>query len=268
MNQTLFVTGMVIYGIFNALNDPFLGNWSDQVDVNKWGSRRAIFIRYGGPIWALFFFLMWFPWSYENQIIIFIEFIVMLVLYDNMLTMVILVWDALLPEIAENIQERNRIFFLGNLIGTIGGIPVLFSLNIINLGQQALHIYTGIIGIISSIIFYVSGSRIKEKLELLRDKDKYNVIESLKQCLSSKSFVSFTFYRFCGVVNDTMIYSFIFLYALLFSPGFEVIILVLLGIGGMIGQLVYLRWSKGREMQTLIMRGRVIEISIRFPLVS
>ncbi len=58
MEQAFFVVGMIIYGIFNALNDPLLGQWSDRVDVNKWGSRRLIFIKYGGPIWALFFFLI------------------------------------------------------------------------------------------------------------------------------------------------------------------------------------------------------------------
>jgi GPH family glycoside/pentoside/hexuronide:cation symporter len=74
MEQAYFVVAMVIYGIFNALNDPLLGQWSDRVNVNKWGSRRLIFIKYGGPLWALFFVLLWIPWSYDNQLIIFLHF--------------------------------------------------------------------------------------------------------------------------------------------------------------------------------------------------
>ena len=80
IDYTYFVIGMVIYGIFNALNDPLLGQWSDRVDVNKWGSRRLIFIKYGGPIWAFLFLIIWFPWSYNNPIILFLHFFIMMVL--------------------------------------------------------------------------------------------------------------------------------------------------------------------------------------------
>ncbi len=100
MSQNLFNIGMIVYGIFNALNDPLLGQWSDRVNVNRWGSRRLIFIKYGGPIWAILFFVMWIPWSFDNSVVIFLHFIITMVFYDNFLTMVILVWDALLPEIA------------------------------------------------------------------------------------------------------------------------------------------------------------------------
>ena len=44
IEYTYFIIGMVVYAIVNALNDPLLGQWSDRVDVNKWGSRRLIFI--------------------------------------------------------------------------------------------------------------------------------------------------------------------------------------------------------------------------------
>ncbi len=262
MDQTFFIVGMIIYGIFNALNDPFFGQWSDRIDVNRWGSRRLIFIKYGGPLWALFFFLIWFPWSPDNQIIIFFHFIILMVLYDNMLTAVILVWDALLPEIANSIEDRNQIFFLGGLVGTLGGIPVLFTLTIFNAGLFAFQVYAGIIAVFSAIVFLFSARKLKERPELHQKMDIPPVIESFKQCMRSKSFVSFTFYRFFRVINDTMTYSFLFVYILLFSEGFDVIILVSLGIGGVVGQWLYLKFSKKQEMQALIMRGRTIEISL------
>ncbi|TFF97259.1 MAG: hypothetical protein EU540_09040, partial [Promethearchaeota archaeon] len=205
MNYTYFIIGMVIYGFFNAINDPLLGQWSDRVDVNKWGSRRLIFIKYGGIIWALFFFVMWFPWSYNNPLIIFLHFIIMLVLYDTMLTMVILVWDALLPEIAETIEDRNKIFFLGGILGTVASLPILFVLTIIRAGLIAFQIFTGIIAIISAIIFVTAAIKLRERPELHQDRNVLGIFKSLKQCLRSRSFVTFTIFRFFQVVNGTMI---------------------------------------------------------------
>ena len=262
MEQLTFVIGMVIYGIFNALNDPLLGQWSDRVDVNKWGSRRLIFIKYGGIVWAILFFLIWVPWSYDNQIIIFIHFIIMMVLYDTMLTMVILVWDALLPEIAETIEDRNKIFFLGGFVGTIGGIPILFSLTIMNEGLIAFQLFSATIAIISAIILVMAAIKLRERPELHQEMNVPGWFKSLKQCVRSKSFVFFTIYRFFRVINETITFSFIFAFALLFIKGFETILLIIIGLGGIIGQWIYIRLSEKKEMQSLIMRGRMIEISV------
>lgn len=262
IEYTYFVIGMVIYGIVNALNDPLLGQWSDRVDVNKWGSRRLIFIKYGGPIWAFFFFIIWFPWSYDNPVILFLHFVIMMILYDNMLTMVILVWDALLPEIAESIEDRNKIFFLANVVGIIGGIPVLFALSIMKAGLLPFQIFTGILAVISAIIFVIASTKLRERPELHQERNVPGFFESIKQCLRSKSFVSFSFYRFFIVMNDFMLNSFLFAYALLFTEGFETILLIIFGLGGLVGQWVFIRLSKKKEMQSLIMNGRTIGIII------
>ena len=262
LEQFFFVIGMIIYGVFNALNDPFLGLWSDRIDVKKWGSRRLIFIKYGGPIWAALFFLMWIPWSYDNQFIIFLHFIVMVVLFDNMLTLVVIVWDALLPEIAQTIDDRNRIFFLAGIVGTIGGVPVLFSLTILNAGLVAFQLFTGVLGVANSIIFVIAASNLKERPELHQKIIDYNLIQSLGHCLRAKSFVSFTLYRFFRVVNDTITYSFLFVYVLLFYEGFDTILLVIFGFCSIIGQWLYLRVSKSRSMQSIIMSGKAIEITV------
>ncbi|MHA2396651.1 MAG: MFS transporter, partial [Candidatus Thorarchaeota archaeon] len=95
---SFFIAGQVIYMTINALNDPLSGQLSDQTNRERWGSRRLIYIRYGAPIWALTFILVWFPWSLTNQLIIFIHYVVSICLFDTLLTLVLLVWMALLPE--------------------------------------------------------------------------------------------------------------------------------------------------------------------------
>ena len=104
----LFVIGQIIYMTINALNDPLLGQLSDRTNREKWGSRRIIYIKYGAPIWAITFLLVWFPWSLDNQWIIFIHYVISICLFDTMFTLVVLVWMALLPEMTSDIDERNK----------------------------------------------------------------------------------------------------------------------------------------------------------------
>ena len=91
---SLFVIGQVIYLIVNALNDPLLGQMSDRTNAQKWGSRRTIYIRYGAPIWGFTFMLVWIPWSFTNQIVIFFHFVISICVFDTFFTLVVTVtWD-------------------------------------------------------------------------------------------------------------------------------------------------------------------------------
>jgi Na+/melibiose symporter-like transporter len=45
-----FILGQVIYAVVNAVNDPLLGQMSDNTNRQRWGSRRLIFMKYGGPL--------------------------------------------------------------------------------------------------------------------------------------------------------------------------------------------------------------------------
>jgi len=141
LQQTYFVIGSIIFMLVNSLNDFFLGRMSDKTNVERWGSRRLIYIKWGGPLWALAFFLTWFPWSYDNQIIIFIHFVVSICAFDMFLTLVILVWMALLPELTENLAERNKIQLLNQIFATIGALPVIFAMFIFESNFKMFQIF-------------------------------------------------------------------------------------------------------------------------------
>ena len=98
LQQFYFSIGLIIYAIVNSFNDFYLGRISDKTDAEKWGNRRLIYIKFGGLLWAFVAFAMWFPWSHTNQIIIFIHFVVSICAFDMLLSLVWLVWLALLPE--------------------------------------------------------------------------------------------------------------------------------------------------------------------------
>ncbi len=265
LQQTYFVIGQLIYMFVNAFNDFFLGRLSDQTNVKKWGSRRLIYIKWGGPAWALVFFLMWFPWSYTNQIIIFIQFLVSICAFDMFLTLVILVWMALLPELTENLAERNQIQFYNQIFLIIGAFPVLISLSIFETSLQAFQLFTGVMAIISAVLYFIVGSKLHERPELYEHEEIPGLWTSIKETLKSKSFISYTSYKFFNYVNNAMSLPFVF--AFIYIVGVDVftasiLFYIIYTIFGWLGYGLYMQLSKKHEMQTLIIRGRIIHIII------
>ncbi|MHA1527314.1 MAG: MFS transporter, partial [Promethearchaeota archaeon] len=158
LQQTYFILGQIIYMVINACNDFFLGRMSDKTNVERWGSRRLIYIKWGGPLWAVVFFLMWFPWSYDNQIIIFLHFLITICAFDMFLTLVVITRMALLPELTESIDERNKVQFYNQMMGTLGAIPVIFALYIFENSLQLFQIFAGFMAVLSGILCFIVGS--------------------------------------------------------------------------------------------------------------
>ena len=263
LQQIYFVIGQMIYMWVNAFNDFFLGRMSDKTNIQRWGSRRLVYIKWGGPLWALVFFAMWFPWSYTNQIVIFIQFVVSLCAFDMFLTLVILVWMALLPELTENLAERNQIQFFNQILLVIGALPVLISLSIFESSLQSFQIFCGIMAIISAILYFIVGSKLKERPELYKNEKIPGLWKSIKETLNSRSFVSYTAYKFFNYVNNSMLLPFLFAYIYIMSLNIftaSILVYVIFTIFGWLGYALYMKLSKKYEMQTLIIRGRIIQI--------
>ncbi|HON42471.1 MAG TPA: MFS transporter, partial [Bacillota bacterium] len=94
----LYGTGMTIYGIWNAINDPLAGQWSDRTRT-RWG-RRIPFILFGTVPFCAVFILVWtVPQSVQaSASSLFAYFLGMAFLFDGLFTVVILNWTALFPE--------------------------------------------------------------------------------------------------------------------------------------------------------------------------
>jgi Na+/melibiose symporter-like transporter len=265
LQQTYFVIGSIIYMVVNSLNDFFLGRMSDKTNVERWGSRRLIYIKWGGPLWAIIFFITWFPWSYTNQIIIFIHFVISICAFDMFLTLVILVWMALLPEITEKLAERNKIVFYSQIFGSIGALPVVFSLFLFEKSLQQFQIFAGVMAFFSAILYYIVGKMLRERPELYKHEEIPGLITSLKETLKSRAFITYVSFNFFRYVNYLMSLTFVF--AFIYIMGFDIlttsILFIFIGIiFGWLGFAIYMKLAKKIEMQTLIIRGRLLSIAI------
>ncbi len=218
LKQSLFVIGQIIYATVNAINDPITGNISDHTDVDKWGSRRLIYIKWFGPLWAIFFFFIWFPWSYDNQIIIFLHFVISICIFDTFLSLIIGLYMSLMSEMSDNMEMRYKLSFYSNIAMAVAGIPVIFAQSIFDISLQAFQIFNGFIAIICIILYIIAVKNLHERPEL-RLEHKYTIIEAMKDILKSRAFLTRTAYIFFGNIARAMGFSFVFAYILILGSG-------------------------------------------------
>ncbi|MHA1294034.1 MAG: MFS transporter [Promethearchaeota archaeon] len=209
-----FIIGQIIYMTINALNDPLSGQLSDRTNREKWGGRRIVYIKYGGPIWVATFLLVWFPWSFENQFIIFIHFIISICLFDTMLTLVVLCWLALLPEMTEDIDERNKAHFLSGILGVFAVIPLFLILADMNPTTETFQIFMIFIAIISTIFLLLVAYMCEERPEFVKD-ETFPLGKSLKEAFKSKTFVIYIPFYFCMNLLGSLALSYLFIYLML-----------------------------------------------------
>lgn len=265
LQQTYFVIGQIIYMVINACNDFFLGRMSDKTNVDRWGSRRLIYIKWGGPLWSVVFFLLWFPWSYTNQFIIFLHFLITICAFDMFLTLVVITRMALLPELTEDLNERNKIQFYNQMMSAVGAIPVIIALSLFESSLEIFQIFAGIMAIICAILNFIVGSKMRERPELYKHEEIPGLIKSIKEALKSRSFISYTGFAFFNMVNFYIGFSFVFVF--LYIMYFDVFTTILLYylitiIFGWLSFAIFIRLAKRIEMQKLIIRGQLCSLAV------
>jgi len=208
---------------------------------------------------------MWFPWSYTNQIIIFIHFVVSICAFDMLLSLVWLVWLALLPELTENNEERTKIALYAQFMIILGALPVLLAFYIYETGLLIFQMFAGICAIICAICYYIVGTRLKERPELHIQQETIPLGIAIKDVLKSRTFVSVTLFRCFLHLNYALGLAFIFAY--FYVMGVDILIASLLyyfnvTIVAFIGYIIYKKLSMKNDMRTLIIRGRIIQITL------
>ncbi len=242
LKQIWFVIGQVIYATVNALNDPITGNISDHTNKEKWGSRRLIYIKWFGPLWAIFFFLMWFPWSYDNQIIIFLHFVISICVFDTFLSLIVGLYMSLMSEMTDNMEMRYKLSFFSNITMAVAGIPVIFAQSIFDISFQLFQIFNGIVAIISIILFIIAVKYLHERPELKLEHE-YTLIEGMKDVLKSRAFLTRTCYIFFGNIARSMSFSFVFAFIIILGTGPLIpffFMVVTMGVG-FFSQVLYMR---------------------------
>ena len=221
-----FIVGQIIYLAINAINDPLLGHMSDKTNRERWGSRRIVYIKYGGPIWAFAFLIVWFPWSFDNQIIIFIHYVVVICLFDTMFTLVVTVWLVLLAEMTPDTDERSRIQFIMLVFGACAVFPIIFIVGEMSPTSDAFKVIVIIVAIIATVMELLVAKLCKERPEFQKD-EVFPFWKSLKECMKLKSFRLYLGWTFFSTLFGAVALSYLFVYLLILGPnGFIIFFLI------------------------------------------
>jgi len=157
---------LLVYGIWDALNEPLIGHISD-FSRSRWG-RRKPYIAIGLIPLLICSYLIYTP-PVNDPIICTIYLIVILVLYETSVTMVFTLWFALYPELTLDQNERLAISRYKEIFGVFGLIiglaiaPLIagsFSDPMVGFSLMGL-----ILGVIAVVFMLPTLLFIKEKKE-------------------------------------------------------------------------------------------------------
>jgi len=185
----LAAIGMLIYGIWNAINDPLAGYISDHTH-SKWG-RRIPYIALGAIPFGLIYWLIWNPpfTGLGQFMALFFYFLIFICLFDGFYTVTILNWAALYPEMFPTFKERTQVNTYRQSFGMMGlvlgiAVPPLIY------GSWGWGWMGAIFGVIITVSLLIALLGSKEKLQFSKEK-QIPLWASFKATLANRSFLTF-----------------------------------------------------------------------------
>jgi len=139
--------------VWDAITDPIMGNIADRTK-SKYGAKR-FYILLGSIISAITFLMMWIVLPAEGVMAKFVFYMVMYMLFSTGFTIVMVPYNALLPDMMEDYTERAKFSSARMICSTFGAIlagliPSLMIKDNTNAGQY----FT--VAIIFAVIFFVA----------------------------------------------------------------------------------------------------------------
>lgn len=203
----LIMTGYIIWGIWNAVNDPLIGALSERTKhKKKWGKRRFYIIISVLPLSLIMVFLFYVPFETTDKFAEFTYFLITIVLFEFIYSMFNVNMNAIFPDQFPTEEKRAATQIFRNLtlvfaliLGSL--IPALIISDLVPDNEAAIPrikseyltmgIIVAIITFLAAITFALWG--IKEKEETIEDFEKRpSIFQSFKLTLKNKSFLKFT----------------------------------------------------------------------------
>ncbi|MGJ8455651.1 MFS transporter [Pseudothermotoga sp. U03pept] len=184
---------MILYGLWNAINDPLFGYLSD-ITKTRWGRRKPYIIWFSLPL-ALVFTLFWAPpFDGTRPTALVLYYLLMIFLFDSFYTIVILNWTALFPEMYPTLKERAKVSALRQALGIPGlllgiALPPMLAAK---LGWDKMGMIFAFVG---GTILYLTLLGIRENPRYSQ-KQGLNVIEAVKFTFFNKSFLTYVIASF------------------------------------------------------------------------
>jgi GPH family glycoside/pentoside/hexuronide:cation symporter len=120
---------VLIGGIWDAVNDPLVGLWSDRTRT-RWGRRRP-FLLFGALPYGVTFALMWWVPPIEDQLLKSLYFALVYILFDTAVTIVSCPYYALTPELSLDHDERTSLTSYRMFISIVAGLLTAIGFSLV-----------------------------------------------------------------------------------------------------------------------------------------
>jgi len=213
---TLMIITYVIWGIWNAVNDPMLGALSERTKHRgKLGKRKFFLLISIIPLCVMVVLMFYVPFNTSEKMVEFIYFLSTIVIFEFFYTMFDVNVNALFPEMFPNEKQRaaTNLFIKGLTVVALilsSLIPMIFISDYVPADDAiplaknqyfTMAIVIAVFTLIISIPFLLKG--IEEKLERAEDFEKRpSFFQSMKITLTNKTFIKFV------VANTAVWYCF------------------------------------------------------------
>jgi len=175
-----------IYGLWNAVNDPLMGQLSDRTRSKR--GRRVPYVMFGAIPLGLSFFFLWTPIQKPAWVLA-AYFLMILFIFDTLYSLTIIAYNALFPEVAPTVRDRVDLSATREILATIALLLAYILAPII--AEEVGYLVMGaIMGGLVGLGYLIAMIGVKEK-PIDEKEVQLGLGASLKIVLSSKPFLWF-----------------------------------------------------------------------------
>src|SRR5512134_4206372 len=173
-----------IYGLWNAINDPLMGQASDRTR-SRFG-RRVPYVAFGAVPLGLSFFFLWTPPS-QSPFVLAAYFLMILFILDTLYSLTFIAYVSLFPEVAPTTRDRIDLSATREILATVA---LLLSFILAPIIAEEVGYFTmgAIMGTLIAAGYLVAMIGIKEKPIDESREQSFGIAHALKIVLANKSF--------------------------------------------------------------------------------
>ncbi|MFN3929987.1 MAG: MFS transporter, partial [Thermoflexus sp.] len=179
------IAGLIwtIYGIWNAINDPLMGQISDRTRTRM--GRRVPYVLFGAIPLGLSFFLLWTPPGH-HPVTLAVYFFALLFIFDTLYSLTWVAYTALFPEIATTVRDRVNLSAAREVLAVIALLLSYILAPI--LADTGGYVWMGaIMGSLVASGYLIAAVGIRER-PMAGEENVAGLLQSLKIVLSSVPF--------------------------------------------------------------------------------